>query len=159
MSPFEMVYGRLPVPVLPKARETLVAAVRSGVSLLPDLEDAECLAPFEHVHQLRQRMLEVDLAVFDQIRQQFQQNAAAWPRRGAALRAQPQLKSGDLVLEVLSGPVASVAKSVLGPFRVVEVRESGVVVLVTLLSRILWFSSATSATWLATWTSLLFELR
>jgi hypothetical protein len=29
---------------------------------------------------------------------------------------------------------------------------------VTLLSRIQWFSSATSATWLATWTGLLFEL-
>lgn len=80
---------------------------------------------------MRQRMLEVDLAVFDQIRQQFQQNAAAWPRRGASLRAQPQLHAGDLVLEVLSGPVASLAKSVLGPFRVVEVRDSGVVVLST----------------------------
>jgi hypothetical protein len=136
MSPFEMVYGRLPVPVLPKAKDILVAAVRvsdaanAGVSLL-DLEDAECPAPFVHVQQMRQRMLEVDLAVFDQIRQQFQQNAAAWPRPGAPLQKQPQLKAGDLVLEVLSGPVASLAKSVLGPFRVVEVRESGVVVLST----------------------------
>jgi hypothetical protein len=99
--------------------------------LIPDLEDAECSAPFEHVHQLRQRMLEVDLMVFDQIRQQFQQNAAAWPHRGAPLRDLPQLRAGDLVLEVLCGPVAALAKSVLGPFRVVEVCESGVVVLST----------------------------
>lgn len=117
--------------MLPKARDILLSAVRAGVSLVPNLEDAECPAPFEHVHEMRQRMLEVDLAVFEQIRQQFQQNAAAWPRRGAPLRAQPQLKAGGLVLEVLSGPVASLAKSVLGPFRVVEVRESGVVVLST----------------------------
>ncbi len=41
------------------------------------------------------------------------------------------MKPGDLVLEVLSGPVAALGKSVLGPFRVVEVRDSGVVVLST----------------------------
>jgi hypothetical protein len=76
-------------------------------------------------------MLAVDRAVFEQIKQQFQQNAAAWPRHGAALRAQPQLKVGDLVLEVVSGPVAALDKTVLGPFTVAEIRESGVVVLET----------------------------
>jgi len=134
MSPFEMVFGRQPVPVLPKAR-VLLSAVRDGVSLTPDisLDEAECQAPFEYAQQLRRRMMAVDKAVFDQIRQQFQQNAAAWPLRGAGLRAKsrPELKVGDLVLEVLSGPVASLDRAVLGPFRVVEVRESGVVVLGT----------------------------
>ncbi len=41
------------------------------------------------------------------------------------------MKVGDLVLEVLSGPVAALDKSVLGPFRVVDLRDSGVVVLST----------------------------
>jgi hypothetical protein len=76
-------------------------------------------------------MLAVDKAVFDQIRAQFRQNAAAWPLRGAGLRKLPELKVGDLVLEVLSGPVAALDKAVLGPFRVVELRDSGVVVLST----------------------------
>jgi hypothetical protein len=131
MSPFEMVFGRRPVPVLPKIREVMVAAVCAGVAVVPDLSLAECAAPFEYVQQLQQRRIAVDRAVFEQIRQQFQQNAAAWPHRGAGLRAQsrPQLKPGDLVLEVVSGPVAALDKSVLGPFRVVEVRDSGVVVL------------------------------
>ena len=134
MSPFEMVFGRQPVPVLPKAR-LLLAAVQDGVSLTPDLslEEAECQAPFDYAQQWRRRMMAVDRAVFDQIRQQFQQNAVAWPLRGAGLRAKsrPELKVGDLVLEVLSGPVASLDRAVLGPFKVVEVRDSGVVVLST----------------------------
>jgi hypothetical protein len=135
MSPFEMVFGRQPVPVLPKARELLLSAVRAGVSLAADLNpaDAECPAPFLYVQQLRERMLAVDRGFFEQIRQQFQQNAAAWPRRGAGLRAmsRPRLRPGDLVLEVLSGPVAALDKCVLGLFRVLEVRDSGVVVLST----------------------------
>jgi hypothetical protein len=134
MSPFEMVFGRQPVPVIPQAK-LLLSAVRAGVSLVPDSspEDAECQAPFEYVQQLRERMLAVDRAIFDQIRQQFQHNAAAWPLRGAGLKArsQPKLKVGDLVLEVVSGPVAALDKAVLGPFKVVEIRDSGVVVLST----------------------------
>jgi hypothetical protein len=96
MSPFEMVYGRQPVPVLPMGK-VLLSAVRAGVSLVSDLslEDAECPAPFEHVRQLRERMLAVDKAVFDQIREQFRQNAAAWPLRGAGLRKLPELKVGE----------------------------------------------------------------
>jgi hypothetical protein len=61
-------------------------------------------------------MLAIDKAVFDQIREQFRQHAAAWPLRGAGLRKLPELKVGDLVLEVLSGPVAALDKAVLGPF-------------------------------------------
>jgi hypothetical protein len=131
MSVFEMVFGRQPMPVIPKARDILVAAVRAGVSLVPDLEDAECQSPYEHVFQLRERMRAVDSAVFEQIKQQFRQNAAAWPRRGAGLRKKAVLKPGQLVLEVVSGPVATLDKSVLGPFRVLEVRDSGVVIVST----------------------------
>lgn len=61
------------------------------------------------MQRLRERMMGFDLFVFEQIRRQFQQNAAAWPRRCAGLRARswPPLTPGDLVLEVLSGPVAA----------------------------------------------------
>lgn len=131
MSPFEMVFARQPIPVLPKSRDLVVAAVRAGVAVV-DLADVECQAPIQHVQQLRERMLAVDRAVFDQIQQQFRRNAADWPHCGKVrARSQPKLKAGDLVLEVLSGSVASLDQAVRGLFRFVEVHDSGVVVLRT----------------------------
>ena len=56
------------------------------------------------------------------MRQQFDRSAAAWPRRGdfGKRPASPGFEVGDYVLEVVLGPVASFAKSVLGPWLVVN---------------------------------------
>jgi hypothetical protein len=81
----------------------------------------------------RQRQLldSFDLSVFQSIRKQFAKNAAAWPSRGGRRRELAQLKPGDLVLEVVSGPVPTLGEAVKGPFRVVEVRGNGVVIVAT----------------------------
>jgi hypothetical protein len=78
---------------------------------------------------MRQQFYAFDASVSKAIRQQFAQNAAAWPSRGASRREPVQLKPGDFVLEVVSGPVPFLGDAVKGPFRVVEVRGNSVVVL------------------------------
>jgi hypothetical protein len=66
-------------------------------------------------------------------RLQFQRNARAWPLRGAhrTVDSSVSFKTGDLVLEVVSGPVANLGDGVCGPFRVLEVRDYGIVLLST----------------------------
>jgi hypothetical protein len=129
MSSHEMVFGRRPVPVVPLARQFIVAATIAQVTVVP--EDFECPDPHSHVYDLRRLFEGFDASVFQAIRQQFAKNAAAWPLRGGSRRAPVQLKPGDLVLEVVSGPVAALGEAVKGPFRVVELRGNGVVVLTT----------------------------
>jgi hypothetical protein len=129
MSPHEMVYGRRPVPVVPLARNFYAAATVVNVTVVP--EDFECPDPHSHVYHLRQLFDAFDASVFQAIRQQFAKNAAAWPLRGGSRREPVQVKPGDLVLEVVSGPVPTLGEAVKGPFRVVEVRGNGVVVLTT----------------------------
>jgi hypothetical protein len=76
-------------------------------------------------------MAAMDQDVFSRIWQQFAVNAAAWPLRGAnAQRTGYDVKVGDLVLEVLSGPVPCMHESVKGPFRVVQVGSHGTVLVV-----------------------------
>lgn len=101
----------------------------ADVTVVP--EDFECPDPHSHVYHMRRLFEGFDAAVFQSIRQQFAKNAAAWPLRGGSRRQPPELKAGDLVLEVVSGPVAALGEAVKGPFRVVEVRGNGVVVLTT----------------------------
>jgi hypothetical protein len=80
---------------------------------------------------MRQLFDSFDLSVFQSIKRQFAKNAAAWPMRGGSRREPGQLKPGDLALEVVSGHVSTLGEAVKGPFRVVEVRGNGVVVLTT----------------------------
>lgn len=129
MSPHEMVFGRRPVPVMPLAREFIAAATVADVSVVPD--EFECPDPHSHVYHMRRLFEGFDATVFQAIRQQFAKNAAAWPLRGGSSRELAQLKPGDLALEVVSGPVSTLGEAVKGPFRVVEVRGNGVVVLTT----------------------------
>lgn len=130
MSPQEMVYGRKPLPVVPLARNILAAATYGDVTVVP--EEFECPDPHTHVYRMRQQFAEFDASVFQSIRQQFAKNAAAWPLRGGTPRSAPvDLRAGDLVLEVVSGPVPALGEAVKGPFRVLEVRGNGVVILST----------------------------
>jgi transposase InsO family protein len=130
MCPQEMVFGRKPVPVVPLAKQMLVAATHFDVAVVPD--DFECPDPHVHASKLRQQLAEFDASVWQSIRSQFAKNAAAWPLRGGTPRLPPvQLKPGDLVLEIVSGPVPALGEAVKGPFRVVQVRDNGVVVLTT----------------------------
>jgi hypothetical protein len=146
-----MVYGRRPVPVVPLARHVVAAATSADVTVVP--EDFECPEPHAHVYRMRQQFDAFDASVFNAIRKQFAKNAAAWPSRGASRREPVQLKPGDLVLEVVSGPVPTLGEAVKGPFKVVEVRGYMVVVLslAALISDRLRSSLATSATWLGIW--------
>jgi hypothetical protein len=80
---------------------------------------------------MRQLFDSFDLSVFQSIKRQFAKNAAAWPMRGGSRREPALLQPGDLALEVVSGPVSTLGEAVKGPFRVVEVRGHGVVVLTT----------------------------
>jgi hypothetical protein len=109
---------------------------------------------------LPQELAAVDQDVFARIKQQLQGNARAWPICGARRTVDSYVTSnkGDLVLEVVSGRVANLGGGVRGPFRVLGVRDNGVVLLTTssagfrdnvLLLRL----RATSAIWLDTWTS------
>jgi hypothetical protein len=86
-----------------------------------------------HVAQLQQQLAAYDQEVFGRIQQQFARNARAWPLRGARRQASGSVvfKPGDLVLEVVSGPVANLGDGVRGPYRVLEVRDNGVVLLST----------------------------
>jgi hypothetical protein len=131
MSPQEMVYGRQPMPVLPLAREVLQVAASASVWVWPD--DFECPCPPQHVAQLRQQLASMDQEVFGRIQQQFARNARAWPLRGGRRRSDAAVafQPGDLVLEVVSGPVPNLGDGVRGPFRVLEVRDNGVVLLST----------------------------
>ena len=131
ISPQEMVFGRQPVPVLPLARDVLAVAAAARVWVWPEL--FECEHPALHAAQLRQQLAVVDQDVFARIKQQFQRNARAWPLRGArrTVDSSVSFNKGDLVLEVVSGPVANLGDGVRGPFRVLEVRDNGVVLLTT----------------------------
>ena len=131
MSPQEMVYGRKPIPVMPLSRDLFAAAVSVDVSVVPD--SFECPDPHVHVMQLRQLLAGFDESVWQQIRQQFAKNAAAWPLRGGPRQSSQSvwLKLGDLVLEIVSGPIPTLGEAVKGPYRVVELCSNGVVVLST----------------------------
>jgi hypothetical protein len=127
MTPQEMVYGRRPAPVVPLARVFYAAATVADVTVVP--EDFEC----------RMRMCTASAGFltrlpcrcFSLFASKFAKNATAWPSRGGSRRELAQLKPGDLVLEVVSGPVATLGEAVKGPFRVVEVRGNGVVIVAT----------------------------
>jgi hypothetical protein len=131
MSPQRMVFGRQALPVIPLARDVLTVAAASSVWVWP--EDFECPYPAMHVAELRQQLAAYDQDVFGRIQQQFARNARAWPLRGGGRKASGTVtfQPGDLVLEVVSGPVANLGDGVRGPFRVVEVRDNGVVLLST----------------------------
>jgi len=130
MSPQEMVFGKVPLPVVPLCRDVLQV---TGAVVIPVLSDVECSAPECHVADMQQQLALMQQSVLSGIKQQFQSNAAAWPRRGGKRRVDESvvIKPGDLVLEVISGPVASMEDGVKGPFRVVEIKDNGVVVLST----------------------------
>lgn len=130
MSPQEMVYGRKPLPIVPLCRELLSVA---GAMVVADPSEFECAAPAYYVSDLQQQSACMQQSVLSGIKQQFDRNAAAWPRRGDFSKrpASPGFQVGDYVLEVVSGPVGSFAEGVKGPWIVKEIRGNGTVVLST----------------------------
>jgi hypothetical protein len=131
MSLQEMVFGRQPVPVLPLTCDVLQVAASASVWVRPEF--FECPWPPLHVAQLRQQMAAMDQDVFGRIQQQFARNARAWPLRGGRRKSADSvaLQLGDVVLEIVSGPVANLGDGVRGPFHALEVHDNGVVLLST----------------------------
>lgn len=108
--------GRQPVPVLPLARDALAVAASARVWVWPELFKCQHLTL--HAAQLRQQLTAVDQDVFVRIKQQFPRNARAWPLCGACrtIDSSVTFHEGNLVLEVVSGPVANLGDGVRGPF-------------------------------------------
>jgi hypothetical protein len=119
VSPHEMVFGRKPVHAVPLANLfALAGASVPAVSVVPD----SCQAPILHVQRLQEQLFDRDAAVFERIQRQFERNAAHWPSRHDNVRhrlQQEHLSVGDWVLELVSGPVASLESRVKGPYKIV----------------------------------------
>jgi len=81
-----------------------------------------------HVQQLQQQLLDRDADVFDRIQRQFQRNAAHLPSRFDNVRPRScgeHLSVGDLVLELVLGPVPSLQSRAKVPYKIMAFEGPG----------------------------------
>lgn len=112
VSPNQMLMGCNPRPPLPVCEVAL----------------AERLAAQAHITRLAQTLTVFEDEALASIRQQFAANLSALQQRAVRdARAVRPIRPGDWVLEILEGPVPALASQVAGPFEVVEVKGTTVV--------------------------------